>query len=228
MAIQLPLGIGLHDEASFENFVSTGNEQLVATLCDEACLDKIIYLWGGASVGKSHLLHAWCKKSSETGRGVAFIPLTQYQELSPDMCDGLESLDAVCIDDIDAIAGLSDWQEAIFHLYNRMRDAGKLILISGNAAPTGLGLTLADLVSRLNGALVVHVSGLDDEAKITALKLRASARGLELSNEVAQFMIRRYPRDLSVLLTLLDKLDHASLAAQRRLTIPFIKQVIQQ
>jgi DnaA family protein len=228
MAIQLPLGIGLRDESTFENFVAIGNEQLVDTLINHAGEDKIVYLWGGNSVGKTHLLQAWCKRHAENGLSVAFLPLLQYQELAPDICEGLENLDAVCIDDIQAVAGISEWEEALFHLYNRMRDAAKLIIISANAAPLALGLKLADLVSRLNAALILHVTGLDDQGKMEVLKLRALARGLELSDEAAQFLIRHYPRDMSILLATLDKLDHASLAAQRRLTIPFIKQVMQQ
>ncbi len=226
MVMQLPLGIGLRDEASFENFVATGNEQLVDSLCDRGALARIFYIWGGSSSGKSHLLHAWCKRHSDAGLKVAFLPLCQYEELSPAICEGLEHLDALCIDDIDKISGSVAWEEAIFHLYNRVRDAGKLILIAGNATPVGLGLNLADLVSRLNGALVMQVVKLNDEEKIKALQLRASVRGLALSDEVAQYIIRHYPRDLTVLLGLLDKLDKASLAAQRRLTIPFVKQVI--
>ncbi len=227
MAMQLPLGIGLRDEASFENFVVTGNEQLVDSLCDNGALARIFYIWGGSSSGKSHLLHAWCKRLSDAGLKVAFLPLSQHQALSPVICEGLDRLDALCIDDINNITGIASWEEAIFHLYNRMRDAGKLILIAGNATPVGLGLNLADLVSRLNGALVMQVVKLNDEEKIKALQLRASVRGLALSDEVAQYIIRHYPRDLTVLLGLLDKLDKASLAAQRRLTIPFVKQVIQ-
>ena len=226
MAIQLPLGIGLRDEASFDNFIAAGNESLVDALTHG--LDKIVYVWGGVSVGKTHLLQAWCKRQAELGRSVSFLPLLQYQELSPDICEGLESLDAVCIDDLQAVSGLPEWEEALFHLFNRIRDAGGLLLMAGETAPSGLGLGLADLESRLNGSLVLHTLGLDDQAKIDALRLRASARGLELSNEVGQFLLRHYPRDMAVLFALLDKLDHASMAAQRRLTIPFIKQVMEQ
>lgn len=227
MAIQLPLGLGLREEVSFENFISHGNEQLIDSLVTTHPKDKIMYLWGGESVGKTHLLHAWCKQQSERGLSVAFLPLAQYEELAPDMCHGLETLDAVCIDDIDAISGQSDWEEALFHLYNRLRDVGKLVLISATTAPSCLSIELADLVSRLNAALVFHVTALSDSEKARVLKLRASERGLVLSDEVTQYLMRHLPRDMAALVAVLDTLDKASLAAQRKLTIPFVKQVLQ-
>lgn len=227
MAIQLPLGIGLRDDASFDNFLTTGNEQVVATLREQDTQNPIIYVWGSTSSGKTHLLQAWCRAQLAQGCSVAYLPLAQYAELLPEMCEGLEQLDAVCIDDVDAIAGMTRWEEALFHLYNRMRDAGKRLLFAAKAKPNHTGLHLADLVSRLNAALMLGVAPLDDEAKRQVLQLRSLARGMEMSDEAAQFILRHYPRDLSNLLAMLDTLDHASLAAQRRLTIPFIKQVMQ-
>ena len=227
MAIQLPLGLGLREEVSFENFIPDGNELLIDALVTTHPKDNMIYIWGGGSVGKTHLLHAWCKQQSERGLSVAFLPLAQCEELAPDMCHGLETLDAVCIDDVHAIAGQSEWEEALFHLYNRLRDAGKLMLISATNAPGGLGFKLADLVSRLNAALVFHMSTLSDSEKARVLKLRASERGLVLSDEVVQYLMRHYPRDMAALVGVLNTLDKASLAAQRKLTIPFVKQVLQ-
>ena len=225
MALQIPLGLKLREEDAFSNFVAVGNEQLVASLQRDD--DKMMFIWGGASIGKSHLLHAWCKAQAEAGRSVAFLPLAQHAELSPEMCEGLETMDVVGLDDVQLIAGMQAWEEALFHLFNRLRDAGKHILIAGEAAPNGLGLKLKDLVSRLNAMLVMQVVDLSDQAKINVLKQKASDRGLELSNDVGQFLLRHYPRDMAKLVALLNQLDHASLAAQRRLTIPFVKQVIQ-
>ena len=225
MALQIPLGLKLREEDAFSNFVAVGNEQLVGSLqCDD---DNMIFIWGGTSVGKSHLLHAWCKLQAEAGRSVAFLPLAQHAELSPEMCEGLEAMDAVALDDAQAIAGVPAWEEALFHLFNRLRDAEKRILIAGEATPSGLGLKLQDLVSRFNAMLIMHVTDLSDQAKINVLKQKASDRGLGLSEDVAQFLLRHYPRDMSKLMALLNQLDHASLAAQRRLTIPFVKQVMQ-
>ncbi|MDX1252864.1 MAG: DnaA regulatory inactivator Hda [Gammaproteobacteria bacterium] len=229
MSIQLPLGIGLRDDASFDNFISGANAEAVSAVQRNARSgggEPIIYLWGGDGVGKTHLLQAACHQASAQGEAAAYIPLAQAGELSPAMLEGLEQLALVCIDDIQAIAAQPAWEAALFHLYNRLRDSGTRCIIAGNAAPAGLALRLPDLVSRLAWGLVLHLATLDDEGLLAALQLRARNRGLDMPEEVAQFLLRRHSRDMPLLFALLDRLDHASLTAQRRLTIPFVKGVV--
>jgi DnaA family protein len=99
------------------------------------------------------------------------------------------------------------------------------MLFAATASPAELGLSLADLVSRLQSGPVFHVPVLDDEQKIQALRLRARQRGLELENEPAKYLLNRFPRDLNALFEVLDTLDAQSLVKQRRITIPFIREV---
>lgn len=226
MSVQLPLKVTLRDDATLENFYAGDNEEVLAHLggAGEPGEAAPLYLWGPRGSGKSHLLQAVCHGAGARGAAAAYLPLDQLKTLSPSLTEGLEQLEVVCIDDVHAIAGDAQWETALFHLFNRGRDRGAHLIYSATAAPAGLGLGLADLASRLGGALVFHIRPLSDDQMMSALQLRAGRRGIELPVEVAQYLLRRCGRDMSTLASLLERLDHASLAAQRRLTIPFVRE----
>lgn len=221
---QLPLRIGLRDSATFANFFPGGNAAVCHAL--EQRSEPFIYLWGGRGSGKSHLLQAACHAVSEGGGGAAYLPLGELSAMSPQLFEGMEQMALVCIDELEAIAGASAWEQALFHLYNRMRDSGSHLVVAGQAAPSALGLQLPDLVSRLSWGPVFQLQGLDDEGKAAALRLRAAQRGMEMPAEVAGYLLNHGPRDMHALFALLDKLDEVSLAAQRKLTIPFVRELI--
>ena len=221
---QLPLGISLRDTATFENYYPVGNELVLQAL--QQGNDKMLYLWGPAGCGKSHLLQALCHAAAAKGQSPVYLPLQELRTLSPALLEGLESQALLAIDDIQAIAGVPQWEEALFHLYNRGRDVGHRLVVSATVAPAGLALTLPDLVSRLGWGPVFHLAALIDKDKRAALQMRARRRGLEMSNDVAEYLLRRCPRDMDSLFNLLNQLDQASLVAQRRLTIPFVRELL--
>ena len=152
--------------------------------------------------------------------------MTRLLELTPAVFDGLEQMALVCLDDVDATAGTADWERALFDLFNRLRDSGSTLLVSAVKRPDQSGFNLPDLVSRLGWGVTYVLKPLDDVDVIKALTYRAAARGLELPEDTAQFLLRRFPRDLPSMFALLDTLDVASLIEQRRLTIPFVKSVL--
>jgi DnaA family protein len=224
MRPQLPLNVTLRDDATLENYYPGDNEEVMVHLgaAGERGEAMPLYLWGPRGAGKSHLLQAVCH---EAGDGTAaYLPLSQLESLSPSVTEGLEQLDVVCIDDVHAVAGDLPWETALFDLFNRGRERGVRLIFSGAAAPAALGLGLADLASRLGGGLVFHIRPLSDEQMMAALQLRAGRRGIELPADVARYLLRRCERDMTTLASLLERLDHASLAAQRRLTIPFVRE----
>jgi DnaA family protein len=133
----------------------------------------------------------------------------------------------VCVDDVEAAAGYGAWEEALFHLYNRLIDSGGGLLVSAAVAPAQLAIRLPDLVSRLGAAPVYQLHPLNDDQSLEAMRLRARQRGFELPEETGRYLLRRLPRDLSALMSLLERLDTASLAAQRKLTVPFVKSVLE-
>jgi len=221
---QLPLALGLPDRASFETYYPGPNAAAVAMLRGERAAGGS-FLYGAEGVGKTHLLQAACRDAGED-RAV-YLPLAQAVDWPVEMLQGLESMRLVAVDDLQAIAGHGPWQEAMFHLFNRVREAGGRLLFAARDKPDALGLTLPDLVSRLQWGLVLRLQDLDDGDKVAALAQRARHRGFELPVETGRYLIARCPRNLTYLFELLDRLDQASLMAQRRLTVPFIRQVLE-
>lgn len=229
--IQLPLGMRVRDDATFANYYPGANAAAlgyVERLCepDAGWTESLIYLWGGNGVGRSHLLQAACRRVEQRGEQALYLPLAEGVKHGPALLDNLEQYALVCLDDLDAVAGQREWEEALFHLFNRLRDSGRCLLLAASASPRGLPVRLADLKSRLTLALVFQLQSLSDEDKLRALQLRASRRGLHLSDEVGRFILTRGERSMSTLFELLERLDEASLQAQRKLTIPFLKETL--
>ena len=157
---------------------------------------------------------------------VFYLPLSQYKQYDFTVFQELESYQRVCIDDIDAIVGDRAWEEVFFHFYNRARERKTALLASANCVPQQLQCILPDLHSRLTSGLVLEIKHLSDLEKIQALQLRATRRGFDLSAEVVGYIVNHYSRSMRDLFFLLEKLDHASLIAKRKITVPFVKQVI--
>jgi len=227
MTLQLPLPLSLRTDLTFANFYSSKNDLVIAGLHDllQAHGVRLVYLWG-QGVGCTHLLQACCQQAAAQGLQVFYLSLKQLENLTPQLLENLEWVDLLCIDDLQAIAGNKPWEEAIFHLYNRSQNGAARLLFAASAIPKELGLQLPDLISRLTSGLIYQVHPLEDAEKIMVLQLRAKNVGLVLSEEVAQFLLHHLPRDLPALFSILEKLDHASLAQQRKLTIPFVKKVL--
>jgi len=227
MLLQLPLSMRLADDATFANYLPATNQAALAYTQQLASgtLD-LLYLWGKSGSGCSHLLQAACLHAQQRGEQALYLSLGDLSAHSAEVLDGLEQCDLLALDDLQAIALRTDWQEALFHLFNRLRDAGGRLLLAASAPPRELTLALADLRSRLSLALIYQLQPLSDAEKLAVLKQRATLRGLQLSGEVGCFILSHGERSMGALLELLDTLDRASLQAQRKLTIPFIKQVL--
>lgn len=225
--MQLGLSIGLRDDASFENFFPGENAvafKHLESLLSSLQSDGSVYLWGGEASGKTHLLQALCHRASEQQLSAIYLPLAQWQEFDVAMLEGLENYPLICIDDVDAIAGKANWEQELFHLYNRVFEKGVHLVVSASTSLQETALELPDLKSRLSWGVVFQIKELSEQEKIEALQQRAQRRGFELPDNVAQYLLRRFSRDMNSLVEMLDKLDKASLVAQRKLTVPFVKQ----
>ncbi len=231
--MQLTLGLNLRDEATFDNFYSAKNTEIIAVLKNavRGQGEKVIFLYGNRGQGLSHLLQACCHDAHQQKITSVYLPfrhlLESNRSVTPDLLHGLESLRVICLDDLHVIAGHAEWEEAIFHLYNRMYDQGGTIIMAAQDSPKSLALALPDLVSRLSWGIVYQLHPLADDEKLAALTMRANRRGISLSEEVGRYILRHCPRHMTTLFAALDALDKASLAAQRRLTIPFVKEVLE-
>jgi DnaA family protein len=227
-ASQFAFSFEIPDTIDFESFLPSGNHEPYQYLVGLAERPErgLVYLWGPEGSGKSHLLQALCRELARGGLGAAYLPLNQAGELDPVITEGLEGLHCVCLDAIDAIAGDSRWEHAVFDLFNRLRERERILVIAGRRNPRTLPVGLADLHTRLLWGLTFHLQPLVDEAKMRAVRERARRRGFEISDDAASYLIRRAPRDMGSLFRILDSLDRASLAAQRRVTIPFIRELL--
>lgn len=227
-ARQLPLGISLRPGASFDAYFPGDNGLAVAVLrrMADGTGERQAWLAGAAGLGKSHLLQAACHAAGGHGLRPAYLPLADTAGIEPRMLDGLDALDLVCLDGVDAVTGDERWEIALFGLINAARAAGARLLFAGRCTPAGLDVGLPDLASRLAWGAVLRLEPLDDVQKRDALRERARSLGLELPAGAADYLQRHFGRDLAGQLERLEVLDRASLAAGRRLTVPFIKQVL--
>jgi DnaA family protein len=227
---QYPLNIGLEIGTGFDNFVPGPNAQAVSEtrLVSAGEGEPFLYLWGSSGTGKSHLLQAACREADELDRRAAYLPLSMLADLEPAVLDGLEQMDLVCLDDIHRAAGDPLWEEALFHLFNRLRDQGVPLLVSADQGPASLPLQLPDLGSRLASGVAYRLDELDDQARAQALMEDARQRGMKLSAETAAYILKHWPRDMGSLRELMEELDRATLAAQRKPTIPFVRELMER
>lgn len=225
---QLPLGLALRDSARFNSFYPGRNLEAVQGLQQSARGrgETFVYVVAPTGMGKTHLLQAACADAAAVERSCSYLPLPDLREFTPAVFADLEQLDLVCIDDVTAIAGDDAWERGLFDLFNRVRQGGGTLLVAGDTRPDQAGFQLPDLVSRLAWGVTYVIRPLAERDVIAALACRALARGLQLPEETAQYLLKRYPRDLPTLFALFDTLDTASLVEQRRLTVPFVRAVL--
>lgn len=225
---QLTLDLNLPAQATFENYVSGPNIEIV-TFLSQTFIERresYVFLWGTTSVGKTHLFQACCHRIVQQGERAFFLDLKNFATVQPEILEGLEQYDLICLDNIHTIKSESAWQEALFYLYNRCRDQGTRLLVSATQAPAAIELTLADLKSRLSWGLILHIQELTDADKILALQLHAKLKGIKLADEVAQYILTHHSRDMATLMQLLEHIDKQSLIEKRRVTIPFLREII--
>jgi DnaA family protein len=223
--IQLALPISLADYAVFASFHAAGNEPAVAHL--EAIAAGVAgggaWICGAAGTGKSHLLQATC---ASAGDSAVYLPAPLLAGAGARALDGLESRRVILIDDIERLAGDDDCERALFSLCNALQALGGQLVVSASAAPRESGIRLPDLASRLSQLPVFRLRALADVERLQALRMRAALRGLELSEDAGRYLLTRSRRDMGSLYALLDTLDREALRAQRRLTVPFVREVL--
>ncbi len=229
---QLALGVRLRAAAVFASFSPGLNREVLAALRGPG--REPVWLWGSRGSGKTHLLQAVCAEAGaaapgETapGAAAAYLPLDRSAALPPEALAGFESCRVLCVDDVDAVAGHLEWEQALFRLFNEAAELQSRVIFAAASPPRQIEWRLQDWRSRAAACVVYQLRDLDEEGRAEALRLRAAQRGLQLPPETLDYLLRRMPRDLRSLFEILDDLDEASLVAQRRLTIPFIRDALE-
>ncbi|MEO6798517.1 MAG: DnaA regulatory inactivator Hda [Rhodanobacter sp.] len=224
---QLPLALRWPRRQRFEHFHADANAaavDAVRTLALEPGAPWI-FLHGPGGSGRSHLLLAACHAATAVGRRAQYLPLATMSDHA-DLLRGVTGSELLALDDLGVIAGDHEAEHALFDLYNRLRADGAALLFAADVSPARLLIDLPDLRSRLGACTQFGLKPLDDRERRNVLRAGAAARGIELDDSVLDWLFARYARDLGALLDLLDRLDHASLAAQRRITIPFLRELL--
>ncbi|KAA9133409.1 DnaA regulatory inactivator Hda [Marinihelvus fidelis] len=224
---QMPLPLEPKREGRLDDFVIGPNRAAVdAVRAVVAEPDSNLFLRGPESSGKTFLLNGACLAAREAGMTAFYLGLKRVPEGGAGALDGLEGIDLVCVDDLDRVAGDDDWEEALFHLINRVRaDHGRLV-VSARENLGALPIRLPDLVSRLGWGLRAELLPLDDADKAEVMIRHARAQGADLPDDVVDYLLRRGSRDLSRLLDAADRLRQAAFTDKRRITVPLARQVL--
>ena len=197
-----------------------------------------VYITGGQGSGVSHLLQACVTQATEHQLSAMYLSLNELIMASnaedvnaaatmAGYFDGLESFDLLCIDDIECLVDQPFWQEQLFYLIEKLKNRSDARLVLGShSLAAELEIDLADLKSRLKWATGFQLSVLSDEQKTQVLQFKAERLGLVMSAEVASFLMNRCSRNMADLSELLARLDQQALSSGRRLTIPWLKTVL--
>ncbi|ROO36749.1 DnaA regulatory inactivator Hda [Salinisphaera orenii] len=227
MATQLVLGVQLPQSATLDAFVGGRNSAAKAAVADLAAgRSERLFIHGPEATGKTHLLQAVCRAVGDGGARSVYVPLAQLGRDAESLLAGLDDMDCVCVDDVSAIAAHRDAEIALLSLTEGLRHRGGRLLAADARPPADIGLALPDLASRLGWGGVVAMATPDDADKQAMLVRRAAQRGMDLPEATARWLLRHGTRDVPWLMDALERLDEASLAEQRRLTIPFVKQAL--
>jgi DnaA-homolog protein len=228
MTSQLPLALRWPRRQRFEHF-RAGENAVALEAVRAAAMDAAapwVFMAGPLGSGRSHLLVAACQAAIDAGRTVQYLPLAGLRGSRAAAIRGMAGSDLLAIDDIDSVAGEGEAEHALFDTFNRYRAEGCTLLFSALAPPASLGIALPDLRSRLGSLTQAVLKPLDDAERRHVLREQAAARGIELDDAVLDWLFVHHARDLGTLLDLLDTLDRASLAAQRRVTVPFLRNLL--
>jgi DnaA family protein len=223
---QLPLALALPRHARFETYVPGAN-RAAAEHARAVALGAPDVLWisGPEASGKTHLLQAACREAASGARRAMYVPLAE-DALEPAILAGLESVELLAVDDVERVAGDPAWERQLFVLLNELAARRGGLLLASRSSAAATGFRLPDLASRAAGAVAYRLQSLADTDRLTALLAHADARGLELERDVAEYLLNRVDRDMAGLARWLERIDRASLAEQRRVTIPFVRELL--
>lgn len=225
---QLSLGLELNYTKTLDQFYAGPNDEAVSFIKEllNGEAENFVYIFGSERVGKTHLLQAACNEAQRQHLSAMYVSLAGVKHCPEAILENLECLSLVCLDDIDAICGDELWEEKLFHLFNAIRARGSNLLIAATKPARELNFNLADLKSRLSWGLTFKIRALTDKELAQAFCTQAKLHGLNVGDDVIEFLMNRLPRSVEEVMNVFDLLNKASMVAQRKITVPFVKQVL--
>lgn len=223
--MQRVLDLQVKSAATFSNFIVGANALTIESLklVAEGRGDNYMYIWSQTGEGLSHLLQATCEHATQHAIENIYLPLAELKACGPDFLHTIHEFPVVCIDDIHLVAGEDPWEEALFHAFNRVKECQHRLLLGGHRAVAECGFQLPDLTSRLAWGAAYLITPLRDQEKILLLQQAGQRRGFHLPEEVAYYLLARYPRDMQTQRRILEKLDLLSLQEKHKITLPFVR-----
>lgn len=240
---QTTLDLGHNPEVRLSTFIPTGNESLIEALqtleqswgsaqqtnTPNLRVDqRLIHAWGASGSGRSHILLAMLTRANDLGISACLLNHSstpdEWRRASSELEESAEKVALLCVDDVDHLDEFS--QGALFRLHNLIKDSPRQILITTSSLPPASLRLRDDLRTRLAWGLVFQMHTLSDAEKLNALEKAAVARGLNLSSDVAPWLLRHFHRDMPSLMALLEAIDVYSLETKRAVTLPLVKEML--
>lgn len=219
---QFVLELAAPPAPTFASFVIGGNGpmlQALRHLADGELPHRATYLWGGAGVGRTHLLHAAVAAAATAQRTACYIDapvLESSTQLGADL---------IALDNAERLSAAGE--QAIFEWFNRPGQRADSMLVAADRSPASLAAR-DDVRSRLASGIVFEVLPLSDDEKFAAMQAYASARGLPPLNEIFRYLLVHAGRDMGTLMALIEMLDRYTLSQKRPPTLPLVRQLLQQ
>jgi DnaA family protein len=227
---QIALPLSLDRQYSFENFISDRADLIIASL--KALIqgdgEAQIGLWGTTASGKTHLLNASADYARQKSVVLQIYDAKQLLQCDANEFEGFSHCDVLAIDNLDAIAGNAEWEACFYQVINRCRDGDYRFVFAMAHRPEDVETTLDDFRSRLQWGLMLQLPSSDDIEIRQILRKRAQLIGIELAEDVISYLMTHHARNLATQMAILQRLDGASLSQQRKVTIPLIKQALQE
>ncbi|MDQ7089277.1 MAG: DnaA regulatory inactivator Hda [Methylococcales bacterium] len=229
MSIQFPLAFEFQSNQGFNTYFPASNQTIVTQLQDLilGTGERQIFLYGDAALGKSHLLQACCQLGHTEGMNPFYYPFEKKRLPPLSMLEGLEEVKLICFDDVNEIVGNLDWEQALLNFLNQHLENNNRLILTAREHPEASKTKLVDLKNSLNAGLALKLNPLEQDEIIAALIHKASHMGIIVSHKVGHFLVTHYASDMPSMWVLLEQLDKATLSAQRKLTIPFLKQILE-
>lgn len=229
---QMVLPFGTRHDASFENFFGEVNQRVAKILLQALDEDtaRFVYLDGPEGAGKTHLSVAALNRMEIRGALAGYLSMAELagapEEFLRSAFESMLGYRLVIIEDVEHILPSDTSEVLLFDLFNEVNARGSSLMLTSKCSVDQLGIRLPDLASRLKSGLTLRLSALNDAEKLDIFRSVASERGLQVSDDLMVYLIRRSPRDLGQLMSILGTLDEAAWTQKQKLTIPFARKVL--